>query len=186
MRRWWLACAALALLGCGEEEPTRSTEPRSSPSTQPEFRPIVGGVGWTAEEPLVYRRPRHELRAAEYEVRDHPGALLTVSHFPPSVGGGGDVRANLDRWSGQFEGGDPEITEREVNDLPVATLDVRGTFIGRIGDASRPAREEGWRMLGAIVTGERGLVFFKLIGPEDAVELAEPAFRRLVDSIHPE
>ena len=90
------------------------------------------------------------------------------------------------RATARFEGGAPEIARREINDLPVATLDVRGTFIGRLGNASRAASEDGWRMLGAIVEGERGLVFFKLIGPEDAIDLAEPAFQRLVDSIHPE
>lgn len=183
------ALLVLFALGCGQGEEPRSA-PRSAaesaPAESPEFRPIAGGVSWTAEEPLVYRRPRHELRSAEYEVREHPRALLTVSYFPPREGGGGDVQQNLDRWAGQFEGGAPEIARREVNDLPVATLDVRGTFIGRLGNASRAAREDGWRMLGAIVEGERGLVFFKLIGPEDAIDLAEPAFQRLVDSIHPE
>lgn len=183
-----LGCAlALVALGCGDDGAPRSAPTTDrSPAESPEFRPIAGGVSWEAEEPLVYRRPRHEMRSAEYEVREHPSALLTVSYFPPREGGGGDVQQNLDRWAGQFEGGAPEIARREINDLPVATIDVRGTFIGRMGNASRAAREDGWRMLGAIVEGERGLVFFKLLGPEDAVDVAEPAFRRLVDSIHPE
>ena len=42
------------------------------------------------------------------------------------------------------------------------------------------------RLLGAIVEGEDGLIFFKLTGPEEGVDVAEDAFAELVESIHPE
>jgi len=181
------------LLGCGGEEereparPNRADDGAEPASEGPELRPLAGGVSWQAEEPFAYTRPDNEMRAAQYEVRDHPAAVLTVSHFPPSEGGGGDVRANVDRWVGQFEdASEPEVETREINDLPVTTVDVRGTFVGRQGMSSRAPPRPGHRLLGAIVEGERGLVFFKLLGPDDAVTLAEDAFDRLVETIHPE
>lgn len=189
MRRLLFALVFITLAACGDDDgpPAETRQERAAPSEAPQFRPIAGGVGWRAEEPFVADRPDNELRSFEYTVRDHPGALLTVSHFPPSEGGGGDVRANVDRWVGQFQdAGEPAIAEREINDLPVTTVDVRGTFVGRRGMGGPAGPQPGWRMLGAIVEGEQGLVFFKLLGPEDAVTIAADAFERLVESIHPE
>ena len=188
MRRLHALALSLFAAACGTEEaPARPppTEPADEPADAV-FRPIAGGVSWRAEEPFVADRPDNELRRFEYAVRDHAGATLTVSHFPASEGGGGDVRANVDRWLGQFEdASEPRIERREVNDLPVTSVDVRGTFVGRRGMGGGGPPRVGWRMLGAIVEGEQGLVFFKLLGPYDAVTIAEDAFERLVESIHP-
>ncbi|HJL17488.1 MAG TPA: hypothetical protein RMH99_17595 [Sandaracinaceae bacterium LLY-WYZ-13_1] len=187
-----LALLALALLGCGDDEPEPSAATESDDDATeaadegPAMELIAGGVTWTAEEPFVLTRPDNDMRAAEYEIRDHPGAVLTVAHFPMSEGGGGDVQENVDRWTGQFEdASEPRVERREVQDLPVTTVDVRGTFVGRRGMGTRSPPRPGWRLLGAIVEGEQGLVFFKLLGPEDGVGIAADAFERLVASIHP-
>ena len=77
------------------------------------------------------------------------------------------------------------MTETVVNDLPVTSVEVAGTFIGMRGMGPNSPPREGWRMLGAIVQGQLGPVFFKLTGPADAVAAAEAAFRRLIESLHP-
>lgn len=191
MRTLALLIASLLFVACGDDEAETpsadSTDEAPEPTEGPQFRPIAGGVSWRVEEPFVADRPDNELRSFEYTVRDHPGALLTVSYFPPAEGGGGDVRENVDRWVGQFQDvSEPEVAEREINDLPVTTVDVRGTFVGRRGMGGPATPRPDWRLLGAIVEGEQGLVFFKLLGPEDGVTIAEDAFERLVETIHPE
>ena len=188
--RLWLCLLPALLAGCDDDEPPPATPSEASASPRedaPEFRTVAGGVSWTAEEPLVAQRPANEMRDAQYAVRDHPEAVLTVAHFPPQVGGGGGVQENLDRWTGQFrEASEPAVARREVNDLPVTTIRLAGTFVGRRGMAAgRPTPRPGYVLHGAIVEGEQGLVFFKLLGPEEAVGLAEDAFERLVASIHP-
>ncbi len=153
----------------------------------PEFQPVAGGVGWTAEEPLVWGRPSNDMRDAQYTVRGVAGVELTISHFDPDVGGGGDVDANVERWVGQFDPVESRATERrEIQDLPVTILDVSGTFVGRQGMGPTGPPRPGTRMLGAIVEGPRGLVFFKLLGPAAGVEASREAFDALVATIHPE
>jgi hypothetical protein len=41
----------------------------------------------------------------------------------------------------------------------------------------------GYRLLGAIVAGPGGNVFFKLTGPEKTVSSAENSFRKLLDGL---
>lgn len=187
---------ALTLFACGESSsspPSRPSEPATDRGGDPVMRPIAGGVSWAAEEPFVYRRPDNEYRAHEYTVRDQPDVTLAISHFAAAEGGGGDVQANIDRWVGQFEQPDgsesraaAQVDAREINDLRVTTVDLTGTFVGRMGTAMGGQARPGWRMLGAIVEGPQGLVFLKLIGPAAGVAAAEDAFERLVASLHPE
>jgi hypothetical protein len=165
---------------------TRTPHPTATPD---EAQEIAGGLAWHAEEPLVSRTPTSSVRAAEYIVRDHPDAELAVFHF--GAGQGGSVQDNVDRWLGQFtqpDGRDTHdvatIERREYGGLPTTFVDTTGTFSGMRGEA--PAEGSGGqRMIGAIVEGPEGLVFFKLIGPTDAVTEAEGAFVHLLESIHP-
>ncbi len=194
MRGVWLVGLALLALGCGEDGASSGSGSGSRSGSDepqdegPSFVPIVGGVGWYVEEPFVQARPDNDMRDAQYRVDGAPGVVLTVSHFDPEVGGGGRVSRNVNRWVGQFErpgGREPTIEEREINDLQVTTVDVSGTFVGRQGMGPGGPPREGWRLLGAIVEGPHGLVFFKLLGPGPGVSTALEGFEQLVRSIHP-
>ena len=163
--------------------PPTGTRPAAS-SFDP-AAPSLAGLRWATQEPLSYRPPTRPMRNAEYVVRSDAGeAVMTVFHFP---GMGGPVRDNIDRWIGQFqtrEGGpvaDADVQSKTVNGFEVTTVDVRGVFAGGMGSP----RVEDARMLGAIVVGPEGPVFFKLVGPEAAVSAAEGAFEALVDSFEP-
>lgn len=187
-----VSLAVLLAVGCSCDEERSSSGAGSRPTAEaetsdPEFQPIAGGVGWTAEEPFVWTRPSNEMRDAQYSVRGVADVVLTISHFDPSVGGGGDVDANVERWAGQFDPQEGrEVRHREINDLRVTTVDVGGTFVGRQGMGPSGAPRPGWRMLGAIVEGPEGLVFFKLLGPASGVETSAEPFEALVATIHPE
>ena len=185
----YLFALALLVVACGEDRPASGpSRDDVSDDSIPTFVPIAGGVGWSVEEPFVRARPDNDMRDAQYTVQGVQHVVLTVSHFDPEVGGGGEVQRNVNRWVGQFErpaGDAPTIEEREINDLDVTTVDVEGTFVGRQGMGPGGPPREGWRLLGAIVEGPEGLVFFKLLGPADAVSTALEGFDRLVRSIHP-
>lgn len=210
---WVLALALSA--GCGgesataelvEAEPEANAEAATEPEEQPEPHggesagsalptpiTIAGGVAWVVEEPLFARRPSSPIRTAEYGVRGQEAAVLSVFHFTEAQGGGGPIDENVDRWLRQFTGADGQpitrpqatVTETVVNDLPVTSVEVAGTFIGMRGASAGAPPREGWRMLGAIVQGQLGPVFFKLTGPAESVDAAEAAFRRLIESLHP-
>lgn len=188
MRLTILLLAIPLLVACGDDEASGGGS-GSAEEASPTFQPIAGGVGWSAEPPLMRTRPANDMREAQYDVTGHPGTSLAISHFDPEVGGGGDVEANVERWVHQFQqpdGSEARVTQRTVNDLRVTTVDVHGTFVGRQGMGTGAPPRADWRMLGAIAEGSEGLVFFKLLGPEAGVTAAEQAFEELVRSIHPE
>lgn len=188
---------ALSLVACdrGPEGSGRRASPpperAGEAPAEPAMQAIAGGLTWDAHEPLVYRAPENAMRLAEYDVRGHAGTTLAVFHFPSAQGGGGDVQSNIDRWLGQLTQPDGRATRevarverRDVAGIPITIVDARGTFVGRLGMGQGGGERPGWRVLGAIAEGPEGGVFFKMIGPDDGVSAAEPAFDELVSSIH--
>jgi hypothetical protein len=182
-----------ALLGCScSREPTSAapssgTSEHARPRDQAED--IAGGIAWHVDEPLVARAPSSEARAAEYIVRDHPEAQLAVFHF--GAGEGGSVDDNVHRWVEQFTQPDgrpssevAQITHRDASGMPITVVDVSGHY-GGMGPSGAAADVGDQRMLGAIVEGPEGLVFFKLIGPADVVEIGRDAFERMLGTMHP-
>lgn len=185
--RLFVVGVCLVLIAC--DGATSGSSSGTGEEALPELQPIAGGVGWTADPPFVPQRAANDMRDAQYAVTGQPETLLTISHFDPEVGGGGEVGPNVERWVGQFrqpEGAEATVSEREVNDLRVTLVDVHGTFVGREGMGPESPPRPHWRMRGAIVEASRGLVFVKLLGPEAGVAAAAEAFDEMVRSIHPE
>ena len=130
------------------------------------------GVRWTV--PASWKaEAQRPMRLATYTVA--PGAECGVYYFGP--GQGGSVDANLDRWIGQFLQADgkpskaaAKIAKRTIHGLPVTTVDVSGAYTGMGGPTAQPGPAvPGYRMLGAIVEGPQGSVFFKFTGPAKTV-----------------
>jgi hypothetical protein len=99
---------------------------------------------------------------------------------------GGTVQANVDRWIGQFEktDGAPNQKSETISGMSVTTVDVNGTFKGggpMMGQSSGP--KSGYRMLGAIVEGPEGNIFFKLTGPAKTVAAAQDEFQAMLKSL---
>lgn len=144
------------------------------------------GVDWVVPRAWV-RQISGGMRLATYIV---PGATTqtdaecAVYHFGPGQGGG--VEANLDRWSGEFESIDRQDGRRsEIGGLKVATIELTGTFAGhtmKSGEGTGPRPK--WGMIGAIVGGPKGDVFFKLTGPAATIDRAKPAFEEMLSSLH--
>lgn len=133
------------------------------------------------------------MRAAEYGVQGDAQSELSVFYFGP--GQGGAVDANVTRWLGQMKQADGSDTaaqakrdETKVNGIEVATVEAHGTYSGGMAMPGMPQSEPiaNAIMLGAIATGPQGPVFFKLVGPAEAVERARAAFTAMISSLHPE
>lgn len=194
MSRWTSLIVLALLVGCSSPHEAVPASSASSPSAaharpRDQAEDIAGGIAWHVEEPLVARAPSSEARAAEYIVRDHPEAQLAVFHF--GRGEGGSVDDNVHRWVEQFRQPDgrpssevAQITHRDASGLPVTLVDVSGHY-GGMGASGASADASDQRMLGAIVEGPEGLVFFKLIGPAEVVEAGRDAFERMLGTIHP-
>ena len=136
------------------------------------------------------------MRLATYTIPPATGdqgtAECGVYYFGP--GQGGSVEANMDRWIGQFQqpGGKSSKDaakrgQRTVHGLKVTTVDVSGAYTGMGGPMVQSgAPMPGYRLLGAIVEGPQGSVFFKFTGPAKTVAQNQPAFEKMVASLGPQ
>lgn len=183
-----------------EGEPPPGSAPAVSPvapissrdATPPPGAPGAGAeapsgdpIQWALPEGWRAEPPTNPMRMAQASVPGPGGpAEMTVFHFGPGAGGG--VQANLDRWVGQMgPGAEPEVGELTSGPFQVTWVGASGTYDpGSMGMAPSQPRPD-WRLLGAVVEGEGGPWFFKLIGPEATVEAARDEFFTLLRTVRP-
>jgi hypothetical protein len=148
---------------------------------------VGGGIRWTvpAKWKAEAQRP---MRLATYTVA--PGGECGVYFF--GAGQGGSVEANLDRWIGQFQQADgkpsksaAKIVKRTVHGLPVTTVDVSGAYTGMGGPTAQGPAVAGYRLLGAIVEGPQGSIFFKFTSPAPTAAANRAAFENMLASLDP-
>jgi hypothetical protein len=173
-----LAAGLLVLAGCKKD--TTGSVPMG------EKKQPVAGVSWSVPKRWVPGGER-PMRIATYAIPaaegDAEGAECAVFYF--GEGAGGDVTANIDRWVGQFEPtSGPDRGTKEVNGMQVTTVRIGGAYLNPSGPMMQSmGKKPGYRLLGAIVAGPQGSVFFKMTGPEKTIASAEGEFEALVESL---
>ncbi len=151
----------------------------------------AGGLSWTAPAEWKTQGER-PMRVVTYALPaakgDTEGAELAVFYF--GQGGGGGVDANVKRWVNQFKKADGSSAEKDaktkqekIAGFPVTTVDIKGTYEGGGPMMGPSTPKPGYRLLGAIVTGPEGDVFFKLTGPEKTVAAAEKPFHKMLEGM---
>lgn len=178
-----------ALAGCGNKEAKMEKE---KPAATLGIG-VGGGISWTIPEGWSAGADK-PMRLGTYIIKaegdDTDSAECAVFHFG-STGGGG-VEDNLVRWAGQFEqtdGGnsleEADIDSLTVNGLNIVTIDLSGDYLVSGAMMQVTGKKPGYRLLGAIVEGPEGSVFFKLTGPENTVKSAKGGFDALLQSVKP-
>jgi hypothetical protein len=125
----------------------------------------------------------NSMRLATYDTPavegDEGKGELAVSTFG---GDGGGVGPNIERWVGQFEADDREVTIKQgkVGETVYHVADISGTYLKPVGPPvlrkSEPTK--GQRMLGVIVQLKgKGVYFLKLTGPDKTVKAQAEALR---------
>jgi hypothetical protein len=157
------------------------------------FAESAAGLRWTAPAGWKAEAAR-PMRAATYSIPlaagDEGIAECVVNYFGPGQGGG--VDANIERWRGQVLGADgkpatAKIDKRAARAIPITTIDASGTYTGMGGPMSGGSKPvAGYRLMGAIVEGPGGSVFFKLTGPAKTIAAQQKNFEQLLVSIQPE
>lgn len=151
----------------------------------------AAGLSWTAPKSWTSQGER-PMRAATYTIPaakgDQEPAELAVFFF--GQGQGGPADANVKRWIDQFRKADGSSAESAATvkketlaGLPATSLDVKGTYLGGGPQMGSGAPKAGYRLLGAIVEGPGGNLYFKLTGPEKTVAEAAKPFRKLLEGI---
>lgn len=100
-------------------------------------------------------------------------------------GQGGDTKANIDRWLGQFESPPTSKTEElDANGTKVSLVTATGTYMDGAMFGPKTAKAD-YTLLGAIIPGPDAPVFIKLTGPKDAVAKITEDFKKLAISPFP-
>lgn len=148
---------------------------------------IVTTASFRFELPARWRReqPSSGMRLAQAVVPGEAGpGELAVFHF--GAGQGGTVESNFERWLGQVEsakGSAPERGDFAVPGFKVSWVEARGTLLPS-GMGSGPSTPQpGFALLGAVVEGEGGPLFFKLTGPEKTLGAARAEFLELLHGV---
>ncbi len=154
------------------------------------FAESAAGVRWSAPAGWKSEAAR-PMRAATYSIPLAPGdqgiAECVVNFFGSGQGGG--VEANIERWRGQVLGADgkpavAKIDKRSGRGVPITVIDTSGTYTGMGGPMTPGAKPvPGYRLMGAIVEGPGGSVFFKLTGPAKTIAAQQKNFEQLLASI---
>ncbi len=177
--------------GAGTQRGGGSAAGAQPPGAQPSGgqRPSRGELPLKWKVPSSWKsvEPASSMRLAQYRVPGPEGAqpaTLAVFHF--GAQGGGGVKANIDRWVGQFqtpEGGKPDasIKKATIDGMTVHRVDVSGTFnAGRGMGSGKP--KPNYRMLAAIADTPAGLFFFKMVGPQATLANHTESFESFVSS----
>lgn len=160
-------------------------------SSSPPAAGVVAGLAWTAPEHWDAQGAR-AMRAATYTIHTNREGTAECAVFFFGEGQGGDVQANIDRWINQFQQPDgapsaerAKSSRTEQAGWPLTRVEVGGTYTAGMGPGQAQEPQAGYRLLGAIVEGPQGAVFFKLTGPEMVVEDSRDEFDALLASIRP-
>jgi hypothetical protein len=146
--------------------------------------------GLHVELPAGWRSvpPASSMRAAQ-AIIDGPGgpAELAVFHF--GAGQGGDIEANIQRWLAQITPQAGTAPKREVFDaeggLRINWVDAEGTLSASPMGMGPATPVPDSRLMGAVIEGDGGPWFFKVIGPDLTLAGQRLAFRGMLQRARP-
>jgi hypothetical protein len=212
MRTKWIAAAAVVMMAflaylAWKNNMQRAEPPAAAAPAMPEPGAAPGGGGdagaQAALDPgLAWQAPAgwtdegaREMRIASYSVPGKNGgaAECAVYYFGPGQGGTPD--ANIQRWMGEFEKPEePQRSTSTVHGFRVTRARIRGAYrshgggmgagMGGNPQGAAEAPQADQELMGAIVEGPQGLVFFKLTGPQATIDGAAGDFDRMIGSLH--
>jgi hypothetical protein len=197
----------IALAGCGGgEQKAEQPKPVQSaadapPNTQHDetHPPSLGGTtiaGVTFKAPTEWNDLGSSgMRKAQFRLAPVEGDAaegeVNVFYFGPQSGGG--VEANLQRWIGQItlpDGGDPaakaERSTFTANGMPGHVVSLDGSYKSGGGRPMGGGGETlpGYRLVGVVIEGPQGSVFFKLTGPAATARAMEDDLLEMVKNAH--
>lgn len=165
----------ILLAACGEEPILRVKTPKEAPAVAAGAPAARGdrGLRWTTPKGWS-ERGADGMRAATF--LPPGGGEVTVIALPGDVGG---ELANVNRWRGQI--GLAPLEEAGLN-AARATVSSRAGAVSVYDFTGGGALKT--RLVAGVLRAGETTWFFKLMGPQDAVASARPAFVALLKGLH--
>ncbi|MEY2409533.1 MAG: hypothetical protein QOF48_2203 [Verrucomicrobiota bacterium] len=146
----------------------------------------VGEFTFTRPAEWEWVESSSPMRKAQLKILgDDKKSAAEIVFFHFGAGQGGDTKANIDRWLGQFEEPRPKLNpkteETTVAGRKINYVSAEGTYMeGPPGGQKTP--RPGYALRGAIVESDDGSVFIKLSGPAALAQKSQAAFRKMVEN----
>jgi hypothetical protein len=146
----------------------------------------VGEVSFTRPEKWEWVEVASPMRKAQLKVTDEKGKMSAeVVFFQFGPGPMGGVKANVDRWLGQFaeprEKINAKTEEVTVGKTKVTYVQAEGTYkSGMPGGPQTPMPD--YALAGAIVEVGEGNIFVKMTGPKVLVKSSVGEFKKMIES----
>jgi hypothetical protein len=200
MKRSWMALGVSILImsillldscSSGQKQQTAGNqEAKATTTAQWATSGVVAGIEWKVPTGWV-KGGEKPMRAATYTV-GNGDALAECAVFFFGTGQGGEVEANIARWISQVkqpDGSDSEAkaVRAEIKSAccTITTVEVAGTYMASSGPMMQTTAEKpGFVLLGGIVPGPQGNVFFKLTGPKATVSKVKEDFLAMLGSVN--
>lgn len=147
---------------------------------------VTAGIRWSIPKRWTDGGQK-PMRIATYAVNptegDPEGGECAVFYFGSNQGG--TVDQNIERWVSQFEtSGMPVRATKSVGGMNVTLVDINGAYLAPAGPQMQSTgKKENYRLLGAIVEGPEGMVFFKFTGPAKTIGEAQGEFNAMIASL---
>lgn len=140
----------------------------------------VAGYAFAAPKEWKASAPSSSMRKAQFAAAGKSGEPAEVVFFHFGPGGAGGVKANVDRWMGQFQNPENKSSKTEkVGGVNVTYAEATGTFMsGRPFGPKTP--KKGFAMFAAIIEGKQGAIFVKMTGPQATVSANTDKLRVMV------
>ena len=189
MKRWTAALLLAAVLlpaaGCTKQQ-QQTGQAGANMASLGSTTGSVAGIRWSIPKRWSEQGQR-PMRVATYAIPAAEGDAETgecaVYYFGKDQGG--TVDQNIERWISQFEtGGVPARSGKDINGMKLTLVQVAGAYLAPAGPMMQSSgKKDNFRLLGAIVEGPEGLVFYKFTGPAKTVTGAEGEFNAMVESL---
>lgn len=180
----------MAFSGCSRSapEPEPSRERPALVDAEPSLR-WTAPASWSLEKAADSGRYRAKYTVPAQGNSEHPAEVLVTSL---GVGAAEGLDAPLQELEADFGGpgaATPVRRTRRAGRFELRELEVAGTYKFPMGPRlrNRPVAQvlkEGWRAIAVAVVapdGERW--FFRIVGPDDAVQAARSSFQAMIDGL---
>jgi hypothetical protein len=183
-------------------QPAAQSQPSlQQPAAQPAAQPADGGA--TGRQAILaavaFTPPANwqdlgptNMRQAQYRLApigtDAAAAEVNVFYFGAESGGG--VDANLDRWVNQMvmpDGSAPAASAKRTSfsadGMPGHIITLEGTYKSGGGPmmGGETKMLEGYRLVGVVLEGPQGSLFFKLTGPVATAKAMEADLMKMME-----
>ena len=146
----------------------------------------VGDISFTRPAKWEWVEVTTQMRKAQLKVTDPASkASAEVVFFQFGPGPMGGVKANVDRWFGQFQEPREKISakteEAMVGKTKVTYVQAEGTYKSGMPGGPQTAMPE-YALAGAIVEVGDANIFIKMTGPKALVKTSLTEFKKMVES----